>query len=53
MNGGLKGLLTAAVLAAVGVGLYKLQVHGQPLPAIVPRTGDAHREVSSALDARI
>ena len=51
----LRGLAIAAALGLLGFGAYKIdrRLTAAPKPAIVTRTGDAHRAVSTALDARI
>jgi peptidoglycan/xylan/chitin deacetylase (PgdA/CDA1 family) len=54
VNRGLLGLAVAVALGLIGFGLFRFSVAGkQPLPAIVTKNEDAHRAVSTALDARI
>jgi len=52
---GLRGLIFVATVALVGYGVYRISLHAgvQPIPAVVTKTADAHRAVSTALDARI
>jgi peptidoglycan/xylan/chitin deacetylase (PgdA/CDA1 family) len=52
---GLRGLFFVGAVAAVGYGIYRASLHAgtQPIPAVVSKTADAHRAVSTALDARI
>jgi peptidoglycan/xylan/chitin deacetylase (PgdA/CDA1 family) len=55
MTRGLRGLVFVAAVALVGYGVYRINLHAgvQPIPAVVVKTADAHRAVSTALDARI
>jgi peptidoglycan-N-acetylglucosamine deacetylase len=55
MTRGLRGLVFVAGVALVGYGVYRINLHAgvQPIPAVVVKTADAHRAVSTALDARI
>ena len=55
MTRGLRGLFFVAAVALVGYGLYRISLHAgvQPTPAVVTKNADAHRAVSTALDARI
>ena len=50
-----RGLAFAAAIGLIGFAAYKIdrRLSAAPAPAIVTRTGDAHRAVSTALDARI
>lgn len=55
MTRGLRGLFFVSAVALVGYGIYRVSLHAgvQPIPALVTKTADAHRAVSTALDARI
>jgi len=55
MTRGLRGLAFVAAVALVGYGVYRINLHAgvQPIPAVVTKNADAHRAVSTALDARI
>lgn len=50
-----RGLAWAAAILLLGFAAYKIdrRLSAPPAPAIVTRTGDAHRAVSTSLDARI
>jgi peptidoglycan/xylan/chitin deacetylase (PgdA/CDA1 family) len=50
-----RGLAFAAAIGVVGFGAYKIdrRLSQPPSPAIVERTADAHKAVSTSLDARI
>jgi peptidoglycan-N-acetylglucosamine deacetylase len=55
MNRAALGLACALALALGGYGIYRVDQHfgAVPAPALVPRTADAHRAVSTAFDARL
>jgi peptidoglycan/xylan/chitin deacetylase (PgdA/CDA1 family) len=55
MNAALRGLASLAAIALLGFVAYKLdrRLTAPPAPALVTRTADAHRAVSTALDARV